>query len=265
MSDHDVFGDKPSDEGNQTPQEPNNQPPAETPPKSDNDMFADKLAAIVNDKGEPKYKDVDTALAALKESQDFIKTLTSEKKTIEQQLQEREEELAKMGNIDDFVKRISPTAPQDDPKETPKGESTLSEEKVLELINRTTSEREQATQAANNLNTVVSSLSEQHGGADKAAAFIQQKAKEFNTTPAELKQLAQSNPTMALQLLGGTAKSPDSSATSLKTNSQPPAKDENGLPKWEKGAARGGISNRELADRWREVGKHTHKRLGVES
>lgn len=264
MSDQGVFGENtPTDGGN--PQEPKNQPPAETPPKSNSDMFADKLTSIVNDKGEPKYKDVETALDALKESQDFIKTLQTEKKTVEEQLAEREEELKKMGNIDDFVNRISPATPQGDPEETPKGESTLSEEKVLELINRTTTQREQASQAANNLNTVVTKLSEQHGGTEKAAAFIQQKAKEFDTTPAELKKLAQSNPTMALQLLGSASKNPEVPASSLKTNSQPPTVDDDGVPKWEKGAARGGLSSKELAARWRAVGEHTHKRLGVEN
>ena len=50
--------------------------------QSDN-SFADLLGSIKNERGEPKYKDVQTALDALKHSQDFIPQLKIEKEQLE--------------------------------------------------------------------------------------------------------------------------------------------------------------------------------------
>ena len=102
MSDQTIFGDKQEE----TPATPGN---------TQTDPFADKLQEIRNENGEPKYKDVETALSALKASQDYIKQLKGENQSWEEKYQSVKEELEKMGSIDDFVNRITPKQEESTP------------------------------------------------------------------------------------------------------------------------------------------------------
>lgn len=235
----------------------------ETPAKPQPNPFEDKLKAIRNEDGEPKYKDVETALEALAASQQFIETLKTEKRTTEEQLNAMKTELEKMGNIEDFVKRISPNAQEPEKKvETPPTVKGLSEEEVRQLLEDSLTQRDKQSKAEQNLNRVVEELSKVHG--DKASAYIQMKAKELNTTPAALKELASSNPTMALTLLGSQAK-PSSQSSPSSINSPRTAPNTNEAPHWEKSAARGGLTNSQLMERWRQSKDYTNKRIGLET
>jgi hypothetical protein len=239
----------------------------ETPASHSDDPFSDKLSAITNERGEPKYKDVDTALEALKESQQFIEQLKAEKQQVEQEKREREEQLAKMGSIEDFVNRVSPNAqPKKEDEltdEVPKG---LSEEKVAELVQAKLQEQETQKTAKQNLETVMSKLSEVHG--DQAAAHVKQVAEKLNTTPAALKEMAMSNPTLAITVLGGGSSNSTAPAASHSTRSSPYGQqDNNEKPTVErgKGAARGGLTEDEVRSLWKKSTEYTNKRLGVQS
>lgn len=247
MSDQDVFENK----------------PGETPPTPNDNPWEDKLTSIVNESGEPKYKDVETALDALKASQDHIKRIEEENKTLKSKNQEMDVELAKMGSIDDFVNRIATPAQPKPTEETPPKVETLSEDKVAEMLQATlANQRMQEVQEAN-VAKVTAALVEAHG--DQANAFISQKAKELDTTPAALKEMAKSNPTVVLNLLGGGGKSKEAPAPQLSAKQSPTQLQEDGPPKFEKGVARGGFTNKELVDRWKQVAEYTNKQLGVES
>lgn len=234
-----------------------------TPVTSQSDPFVDKLMAIRNENGEPKYKSVEAALDALAESQRFIETLKSEKRTVEEQLEAEKAERQKMGNIEDFVKKISPNAQPSPAPVTAGNAQGLSEERVAQLFQEQLQARERETTAQRNLDTVVSTLAQMHG--DKASAFITQKAQELNTTPAALKELAKSNPTMALTLLGGavvkTNASPSQSSIVKPSNPSDP----NPKPTYERGIARGGLSNKELLERFNASKAYTNKRIGLET
>ena len=68
--------------GNQNapaPQDQNNGGNSNPPTPSSNDQLANLLTGIKNERGEPKYKDVQTALEALRHSQEYIPTLKQEK------------------------------------------------------------------------------------------------------------------------------------------------------------------------------------------
>jgi hypothetical protein len=94
---------------------------------------------------------------------------------------------------------------------------------------------------------------------------ISQKAKELNTTPAALKELAKTNPTMALTLLSaGSVKSVSLPSQSSVIKPITPNVD-NPRPVVERGAARGGFSNKELAEMFNKSKAFTNKRLGLES
>lgn len=255
MSDKDMFDE-------QTETQPAGDP--STPPSN---PFVDKLMEIQNENGEPKYKDVETALEALKASQQFIEQLKSEKHEVENKLTSAKTELEKMGSIEDFVKRLSPEdrAAHTDQKETPKESEGFSEEKIAELVKRQWAEQTTAQKQAQNLEMVTSKLSETYG--DKAPAFIRQRAKELNTTPAELQKISQTNPAMALSLLsGGQTSSVTNPSTSTNIPPTTPA-NHNPRPTVEKGKgiARGGMTNKEMVERWRASKEYTNKRLEIES
>lgn len=242
--------------------ETNKQPnPAETPPNPNADPFVDLLTEIKGDDGQPKYKSIEDAIKALAHSQQFIKTLQEEKRGVEQERDTAREELTKMGSIEDFINRIDPNA---EPKksnptgEVPKG---LSEEDIQALLDKNLTQREQQRRQEDNLGSVIRKMSELHG--DKAASVIAQRAKELNTTTEELRNLAKTNPNMAMALLQVPNKQPvqpSQSSMNLPRSTNPDLEP----PTFERSAARGGLSNNELRDRWRKVGEYTKKRLNVE-
>lgn len=250
MSDQDIFDDTNSNS-------------EATPPVRSDDPFSDKLKEIKNEQGEQKYKDIDTALEALKASQEYIKELKAKTDATAQEKEQLRAELEKMGSIDDFVNRISPAAaPKDKNEATPPVNTGLSEEKVAELIQKQLQSAEQSSQQQKNLETVVGELSNVYG--DKVAEHIKQRAEELGTTPSELKELAKQNPKLALVALKGEAKTTSTPSQSSQSSTFV-QKDVNEKPVFEKGVTQGGFTNQQLADRWREVGKYTHKRLGVET
>lgn len=253
MSDNDMFNE-----------EPTNKPDTEeTPPTPPSDPFADKLQAITNENGEPKYKDVETALEALKASQQFIETLKAEKSQTSEELEQARKELERVGNIEDFVNRIKPEAETKAKVETPPTTHSLSEEEITELLKKQLDQREQQSQQARNLEEVTRKLSEVHG--DKSAEHIKQRAKELGTTAAELKTLSMSNPNMALALLGTPGKTVPKPSQPSTLNLPPNTNEANPAPKWDRGAARGGLTSAELADRWRQSRDYTNKRIGLEN
>lgn len=250
MSDQTIFDD-----------ETNTNSPAETKPVSQSNPFVDKLMAIRNEKGEPKYKSVEDALDALAASQQFIETLKGEKKPLQEEVEALRAELAKRATLEDFVNKLKPTATPATPSETPSTDAGLSEEKVTQLLENTLEKRERVAAEQRNLDSVVGKLSEQHG--DKAVEFIKQRAAELNTTPAALKELAKANPTMALTLLGGGSVKPNASPSQPSLNGVPRTSNADEKPK--AGLARGGYSNKELAEHFNKSKAITNKRLGLET
>ena len=254
MSDQDIF--------NSETKQPN---PAETPPVTPSDPFVDKLMAIKNENGEPKYKSVEAALEALQASQQFIETLKTEKQGVLTELEKAKAELAKMGNIEDFVQRISPQqkTAEPEPKPTSQGNPGLSEVEISRLLETAIEKREREAAAVNNLQTVIGEVSKLHG--DKAAVVIAQRAKELQTTTEALRELAKTNPTMALSLLNVKPSSPAGKPSQSTTIPPHNPTNENQPPVFEKSAARGGLSNKELVERWRQVKDFTYKQLNVEN
>lgn len=234
---------------------------SETPKPSSNDGLADLLGNIRNENGEQKYKDVETALAALKSSQAFIEQLKREKREIEDKFSQTKADLERMGTIDDYVKRLqSNPAANEPPKETPKGEGSLSEEQVARMLEQRLTEREQRAVESANLQRVEAELRKAHG--DNAVTFIQQKAQELGMTVPELQALAKRTPAAALQIFGAAPGKPNAPSQS---SVYPPRKvdEDNPIPQFEKGVTAGGLTSRELVDRWKAVKDYTHKRLKV--
>lgn len=232
--------------------------------KTPDAQAADLLLEIKNDKGEPKYASVEAALKALKESQGFIQTLLSEKKEVGDELFNTQEELKKRQTLEELAEALKskrqPAEPTKTPEGTPKGVADMDIDALLEskLSARETIQREKV-----NLESVISAVSNKFG--DKAKEHIQRTAEQLQTTPEKLKQLAAENPALALRLLDAPGSESKSKPTTSTVNAPRTLPTDNDIPVFERSAARGGMSNKELVDRWKQVQAYTHKKLGVES
>lgn len=200
MSDQTIFGNVPN--------------PAETLPNNDgsgtpsnvpNDSgLANLLAEIKNERGEPKYKNVQDALVALKHSQTYIPQLTTE-------VRERDAELAnaraRLAEIDELKRTVQAlTQRQTDP--APQGPQ-LDEGKIADLVSSAITQREAQTRAQQNAAQVANALRSKYGA--EAEVKYNEKAAELGIDVAELNALASKSPAAALRLLGEVDIKPQSS------------------------------------------------------
>lgn len=166
--------------------------------------FADLLGLIKNERGEPKYKDVQTALEALRHSQEYIPTLKQEKEATDAKLAALAAEVERLKNIEQSITQL--TQQQHDAQKTPA--AGVTEEAVANLVNQTLTQREQAARKAANVSSVVTALTQKLGGeADKE---FYKKAEELGMTAEQMNNLAAQSPTAVLKLFGLEGNKPQS-------------------------------------------------------
>ena len=235
-----------------------------TPPTGEpsSNPFEDKLKAIKNDKGEPKYKDIESALEALEHSQQFIETLKTEKSVQQQELEDARKELEKRQSVEDIVNNLTKNDQDPEPKADPHNDSGLDEEKVLNLVNQALEKQRQSSQAEQNLNNVISKLSEAYGDNTKKA--IEKVASDIGSTADELKKLSMSNPKLVLSLFRDV-KVEGENQPSHSSNTPPRGTPPVEAPKPTKSIMKGGASNKEVLDLWEQNKQYTYKQLGVEN
>lgn len=170
------------------------------------EAFADQLAQILNDNGEPKYKDVSTALNALKASQEFIPSLKQEKETLEQEVNLLREELTKRSAIEDVVEKLKQQPPAQEEKpnvETPT-QSNLSPEQIRQLLEefvpQIIDQRQEQSVAQKNIYSVDQKLKEFYG--EKVEESVKAKAESLGLSIQDLEALSAKSPASALELLG---------------------------------------------------------------
>ena len=170
------------------------------------DALATKLASITNEKGEPKYANVDVALDALKNSQDYIPSLKNELASKDAELAEIRAQMAETQGMvkaqEELVRlmQTQQTTAQPEPMVAPQPASSQDTVDINSLVQAAFQAHQQQTVANENLNEVNKALASQYG--DKAVEVLQTKAQELNTTPEAIQEMAKQNPTMALKLLG---------------------------------------------------------------
>ena len=157
---------------------------------------ADLLNTIKNERGEPKYKDINTALDALKHSQEFIPQLRTEKEKLEQELATVKAEVMRLKTVEETVERLTS---QQSKQETPPVQG-LTEEAVANLVSKTLSQREQKAVQASNLSQVVNKMKETFG--DDAEKLFYSKAQEVGLSAEAINSLAAQSPQAVLQLFG---------------------------------------------------------------
>ena len=223
-------------------------------------LFTDVLSDITNDKGEPKYKDVDTALAALKASQEHIAKLEAEAAEKDNELSTTREELAKIGSVDDFVKRLTEnnSAPNTSTKEAEAPE--FKPEDVAKIVAEQLAEKEKTSTVQNNITKVNEALVGKYG--EKAAEIVKQKAASVGSTPAKLQELAGENPALVLGLFDGVSlpNSDPSTQGDVINNLEP--KNEEGLQKPEKSLMLG-ASNKDVIEYMKKIRADVYKKLDI--
>lgn len=184
-----------------------NQGGAATPPNSQStDPFADLLGSIKNEQGQPKYKDVQTALEALRHSQEFIPQLKQKSEEQERRLAELAAENEKLKTVEQTLARL--TSGEIPLQGTPPAAATpavagLSAEDVAKLVQTTLSSREAEVVQKTNISKVISKASELYGA--EAEKVFYNKAKELGLSQKQVNDLAKEAPDAVFHLFGWNA------------------------------------------------------------
>lgn len=178
---------------------PQSQPAGSNPaPASQDNTFADLLGSIKNERGEPKYRDVKTALEALQHSQEFIPSLKAQADAAAAEAQRLREENQRLKTIEETVAALTS---QQQAQGTPPA-AGLDAEAIADLVNRTLTQKEQKALAEANAQSVVSSLQSAFG-TDAEKKYIE-KATEMGMSIQEMNALAARSPKAVLSMLGVT-------------------------------------------------------------
>lgn len=226
------------------------------------DLIVNKLMEIKRPDGTPKYNDPIAALDALKASQEYISTLETENATYKEQVKEVE-------TLQETIKRLGGNMNNNEkPNPQTEGEGGRSveaaEELVAKLLDKKLNERDAVNTAVSNVKRVQDTLIKKFGDEAKAVENIKAKAKALNTTPKALEDLAAQNPSLVLELFGGSTAAPSPNNGSVNLSGYKPPVDEIKLP--EKSILSGaGATHKNQMELFRQIKERTMKRLNVET
>jgi len=266
MSDHSsgsVFEEQtpatqPQEENTQQTQEPQTPPaePQQSSAQSDS-VFADQLASIKNESGEPKYRDLPTALDALKHSQEYIPQLKSENETLKQEVERLKEQASKVEQMEETLNRLA--ASKSESEEAPQGTQGLTPEQIQDLLDNRLQEREQQAKVQANLSEVEQALSTQFG--EKAQEVVAQKAQEYGMTPADLKSWAEKSPQAVLALFNAKSSAQGGKSKPSSSVNIPPVAPNNEIevPKLSRYA-----SSKERVEQMAAIKRRVYQQYGVE-
>lgn len=223
--------------------------------------FDDKLKEIVNDQGEPKYKDVTSALDALKASQAHIKQLEDEAKARLAEQTQLREELKSKEALEDVVRRLQSN---NDPARTvTQPNASLSEDAIAKTIDRVLSQRDVKVIAQKNVDDVTSVLTTKFG--DKTKEVVAAKAAELGMTPRELGELSSNKPMLVLSLFGEKPLTVNPTTSSVTTQLNP-VKVDNELKRPEKSLLVGpGANDKTRGAMMEQIKKKIYKQYDVET
>jgi DNA-binding CsgD family transcriptional regulator len=228
------------------------------PSASSDSMWADQLAVIKNERGEPKYKDLPTALDALRSSQEYIPQLKQDNESLRAELEQLKAQVSQHSNLEETIERL--TSQRQQPTQEGNG---LTPEQVQEMLEQSLTQRETAQSAKLNAQKVEQAITQKYG--DKTRDVVAQRAKELGISPAKLGSLASESPDMVLALFNVKQTSsqghPSSSSVSIPPIN-PSKSSEVGRP--EKSLL-SGAKYSDQRDYMKKVTQSVHDRLGVKS
>lgn len=153
-----------------------------------NEVFKDHLNNILSDGGEPKYKDVPTALAALKASQEYIRTLEDENR-------DYKESKVKSETMEEVLQRF--TANKDNTKDSTKS-SELDVEQLESKFDEWMNQKEKQKAYKTNQQVVSETLVKKFGDVEKGRKAFEDKAKELGLDLETFTSLASTSPKAVL-------------------------------------------------------------------
>lgn len=160
-------------------------------------IFNDQLSSIVDDNGERKYKDVMTALEALKYTQRHVKTLEEENRTFREKQMESQ-------TLDQALQNISAKKEVQAPTSQ---ETKIDAEQLKGITLETLMEYENSKQQSANKQSVQDALVGHFGDVEKAKAAYIEKAQELGVDIDTMSSLAAKSPKAALAYFNITEKS----------------------------------------------------------
>lgn len=211
MSDQDIF------EENKADQLENKN----VAPSSKVDLFADKLMAITNKDGKPKYDSIEKALDALAASQEHIERLEAEAKERNDNLKALEGKVNEAASLNEVIRQLNEDRNVQKEPGTPPT-AGLSEQQIKDLVLNALNEDKQVNAAIGNVQKVQEKLLDKFGerGSNdpaKTKAAIKAKADSLGISPKDFKELSAKNPQLVLALFegGGNTAGPSTSSINL--------------------------------------------------
>lgn len=168
-------------------------------------IFNDKLKTITDEKGEQKYKDVFTAIEALKHSQNYIKTLEEENRSYRETKVEQ----------DTFAEALNNISAKKEP-ETTKSEG-IDAEKLKGMTLETLMEYEKSKQEEANKKAVSDALLNKFGDSEKAKKAYSDKANDLGIDLETFVALAAKSPKAVLSYFDAKESTPSPSKGSINT------------------------------------------------
>lgn len=265
MSDHSassVFSEEtPTTESTQQQQTSasEQQPPQEPAPATSSDsVWADQLASIKNESGEPKYRDLPTAIDALRHSQQYIPQLKQENESLREELERTKAELEQRGNLDETIERLTSQSQQAPSSQETQG---LTTEQVQEMLEQQLSQRELQQRATSNAQKVEQAIVQMYG--DKTKDVVANRAKELGVSPTKLGSLAAENPDMVLALFNVKSQSPQGNPSSSSVSIPPVNPPKNSEVERPEKSLLSGAKYKDQSDYLRKIQESVHERLGV--
>lgn len=235
MLDENIFG-------GETPT-PNPAPVVETP--NSGDPVVSILSEITGDDGQQKYKDVATALNALKHSQEYIKQMKA-------QLDEATQKASQAVTMEQVLAAVS--KPADTPSPAPTASPTgLTADDVVRILQ----EKERAEQQKANAAKVAQRFKALHG--DKAEEAFYTRASEMGLTRDAVNRLAATSPMAVFSMFGikddGAPVPPTPSGINTSGMQAPTPQP--------LGSVMGFKTDRDLAEYWAKLKAEVNSNLGI--
>lgn len=221
------------------------------------DILVNKLLEIKREDGSPKYESVESALDALKVTQDHIKTIEAENAALRAKTAESDQLKETLQRLQE--KNVNEEKPSD--KTNTNG--GLSEEAVKELVRNQLVEEETNKKAISNIKSVQDVLINKLGTREKAQEYVVNKAAELGLSPEALKQLSATSPNAALALLGEVVKPPVSSnSSSVRIPLGNPSSDEIKAPEVSLLSGRGATTRNQI-DHVKRIKEKVYRDLNI--
>jgi len=169
--------------------------PQTTPANTQEDDLTTLLSAIKNERGEPKYKDVKTALEALRHSQEFIPNLKNDVDTLKAELAAAKAQAERVTELESVVERIA--------QGNSNGTTTpvqINQEEITKIVESTLSNAQKKAIETNNVSTVTTKVRESFG--QDAETKFYQKAAEAGLSREAINSLAAQSPAAVFKILG---------------------------------------------------------------